>query len=289
MASDRVDLVDEHDRRRVLLRLLEEVPDPRRADADEHLDEVRTRDGVEGHARLTGDRAGEERLAGARRAEQQHASGDLRPHGLELRGVGEVLLDLLELLHRLVHTGDVGERRLRLVLRDDLRLRLPERHHPVAAPLGAVHDPDQDAADEEHREHDLDDRPKHLSAGLRVGRDLDARILQLLGERLLGVGGVADLVLVAVRQLADDLLVLVLELRRLDLPGGDLPLERRERQVLDRRPRADERHDEHERPEQEHQIDRGAPEDAPQRGLGRGRGKLLSNVLPAEMLRGPER
>ena len=43
MASDRVDLVDEDDAGRVLLGLLEHVAHPARADADEHLDEIRTR------------------------------------------------------------------------------------------------------------------------------------------------------------------------------------------------------------------------------------------------------
>jgi hypothetical protein len=38
--ADGVDLVDEHDAGRVLLRLLEHVAHAARADADEHLDEV---------------------------------------------------------------------------------------------------------------------------------------------------------------------------------------------------------------------------------------------------------
>jgi hypothetical protein len=40
VTTHRVDLVDEDDRRRVGLGLLEQVPDPGRADPDEHLDEV---------------------------------------------------------------------------------------------------------------------------------------------------------------------------------------------------------------------------------------------------------
>ena len=45
----------------------------RRADADEHLDEVGTGDGEERHVRLAGDGARQQRLAGAGRADQQHA------------------------------------------------------------------------------------------------------------------------------------------------------------------------------------------------------------------------
>ena len=44
VTADGVDFVDEDDAGRVLLALLEEVADARRADADEHLDEVGTAD-----------------------------------------------------------------------------------------------------------------------------------------------------------------------------------------------------------------------------------------------------
>jgi hypothetical protein len=71
MAADRVDLVDEDDARSALLGLVEHVAHPACADADEHLDEVRAGDGEERHAGLAGDRAGEQGLAGARRADQQ--------------------------------------------------------------------------------------------------------------------------------------------------------------------------------------------------------------------------
>ena len=58
LATDRVDLVDEDDARRVALGLVEQVADAARADADEHLDELRTGDAEERHAGLTGHGAG---------------------------------------------------------------------------------------------------------------------------------------------------------------------------------------------------------------------------------------
>ena len=70
-------------------------------------------DGEERDAGLAGDRAGEQRLAGAGRAVEQHALGDARAERLELLRVLQELLDLLELLDRLVHAGDVLERDLR--------------------------------------------------------------------------------------------------------------------------------------------------------------------------------
>ena len=120
--ADGVDLVDEDDRRRVRLGLLEQVAHAGGADTDEHLDEVRAGDRVERHAGLAGDGAGEQRLAGTGRAVEQHALRDLRADRLELGGIGEELLDLLEFLDRLVGAGDVGERGLRGVLADQLGL-----------------------------------------------------------------------------------------------------------------------------------------------------------------------
>ena len=76
--AERVELVDEDDRGRLLARLLEQVAHPRGADADEHLDEFRAVDREERHAGLARHRAREQGLAGPRRADQQHALGDAR-------------------------------------------------------------------------------------------------------------------------------------------------------------------------------------------------------------------
>ncbi len=150
--ADGVDLVDEDDGRGVLLGLLEQVAHAAGADTDEHLDEVGAGDGVEGDARLAGDGAGEQGLAGARRAVEQDALGDLGAHGLELRRLLEELLDLAELLDRLLAARDVAERGLGHVLGDQLGPRLGELHDAAAAAaLDLVHQEQED-------QHDQDDR-----------------------------------------------------------------------------------------------------------------------------------
>ena len=77
-----VQLVDEDDARRLLLRLFEQVAHARRADADEHLDEVGAADREERHPGLAGDGTRQQRLAGAGRS-HQHARpwGAWRPAG----------------------------------------------------------------------------------------------------------------------------------------------------------------------------------------------------------------
>src|SRR5262249_57588576 len=97
VAPDGVDLVDEDDARGVLLAVEEEVAHGRRADADEHLDEVRARDREEGHAGLARDRAREQGLAGAGRADEQHALRNASAEARELLRVAQEGDDLFEL------------------------------------------------------------------------------------------------------------------------------------------------------------------------------------------------
>ncbi len=166
VATDGVDLVDEHDGRGVLLGLLEQVADPAGADADEHLDEVGAGDRVERDAGLAGDRAGQQRLAGTGLAVEQDALGDLGADGLELGRLLEELLDLAELLDRLVTAGDVLERRLRHVLGDELGLGLAELHHAAAAAtLHGVHQPEEDDQDEDDRQEADEQRARAGWAG----------------------------------------------------------------------------------------------------------------------------
>ena len=152
LAADRVDLVDEDDARRVALRLIEQVAHAARADADEHLDELGAGDREERHARLAGDRAREQRLAGARRADQQHAARDARAERVELLGVLEELDDFLELLLGLVHAGDVVERDDRLVAEEHARAALAERQRLVVGALGLPHHEEEEAADQDDRQ-----------------------------------------------------------------------------------------------------------------------------------------
>ena len=145
VAADGVDLVHEDDAGRVLLGLLEEVAHAAGADADEHLDEVGAGDREEGHAGLACDGAGEERLTSAGRAVEEDALGDPGAERLELLGVLEELLDLVELLDGLVGSRDVAEGDLGRVDGHALGLRLAEAHDARAAALHLVHQEDPEA------------------------------------------------------------------------------------------------------------------------------------------------
>ena len=181
MTADGVDFVDEDDAGRVLLALLEQVADARRADADEHLDEVRAADREERHVGLAGDRAREQRLAGSRRAHQQHALRNAAAELLELLRLAQEVDDLLQFVLGFVDAGDVLERDLLLRAGRKLRLALAERERLVAAALHLAH--------EEHPEpdHQQDRRPgieqRRPRAGSRfAGGDDDVAFEQLVGE-----------------------------------------------------------------------------------------------------------
>ena len=182
-AAERVQLVDEDDGRRLLSRLLEQVAHARGADADEHLDEFRAGDREERHAGFARDRLGQQRLAGAGRADQQHAFRHASAEPTVAGGVLEEVDDLLQLVLRLVHAGNVGEGDLRVGLDVDLRLALAELHQSAAESLigsEAAHDEPPHANEQKNRHKPAEQRAKHVA--LHSAVELDAVLLQLIRE-----------------------------------------------------------------------------------------------------------
>ncbi len=226
VATDGVDLVHEDDAGRVLLGLLEEVTHARGAHPDEHLDEVRAGDREEGDARLAGHGAREQRLAGARRPVEQHALGDARTESLELLGVLQELLDLVELLDRLVHARDVAEGDLGRVDAHALGARLAEGHDLRPAALHLVHEEDPEP-DEDQEGQDVGEQ-RQPAVALRA---LDVVVVELVAglgllQTRLERGGVVGqepaLVLRAGPRLDDERVVLRLDVDGLHRPGIEL-------------------------------------------------------------------
>ena len=148
LAADGIDLVDEDDGRRRILRLLEKATHAARAHADEHLDELRAGNAEERDLGFAGDRARKQRLARARRSDEQAAARDLRAELLVFARIHQEVLDLLKLLDRLVLAGDVGETHIRAFFHGLFRLGAAERHLGVVR-LGEL----DEEEDHERREH----------------------------------------------------------------------------------------------------------------------------------------
>ena len=132
LAADGVQLVDEDDAGGLGLGLLEQVADAGCPDADEHLHELAAADGEEGHAGLAGHGAGQQRLARARRPDQQDALGNLGPQGGIAAGVLEEVDDFLQLVLGLVAAGHVVEGDAGVVVGRTAGLALAEAHHRLA-------------------------------------------------------------------------------------------------------------------------------------------------------------
>ncbi len=108
--SDSVDFVDEDDAGSVFLALLEQVADATRADADEHLNEVRAGDREERNVRFTCNRAGQQGFARSRRSDQQDAFRDTPTEFLEFLGLAKELDDFLQLFLGFLDARNVLER-----------------------------------------------------------------------------------------------------------------------------------------------------------------------------------
>ena len=233
MAADGVDFVDEDDAGRVLLRLIEHVAHAGRAHADEHLDEVGTRDGEERHIGFAGDGARKQRLAGAGRTDEQRAARDAPAELLELLRIAQELDDLLQIFLGLVDAGDVVEGDAAMALGEQLRLGLAEAHGPAAAGLHLAHEEDPHGDEEQHREpgHEHAEQRRHVVLR-RLGGDLHALLMQLVDQagivRRIGLE-VAPIIEVAGDLIAGDghvldaaALDLGQELREADLVAADV-------------------------------------------------------------------
>src|SRR6202041_2464351 len=172
VTADRVDLVDEDDAGGVLLALLEEVADARCADAYEHLDEVRTRDGEEGDVGFASNCAGEEGLAGARRSDEENPLGDAAAEALELLRFAEELDDLLELFLGFVDAGDVLEGDLLLLHGEQAGARFAEAHGLIAAGLHLAEE-EEPEAEEQGEGRDRDQEIEPLVRALILDGDVD--------------------------------------------------------------------------------------------------------------------
>ena len=188
MATDGVDFVDEDDAGRVLLGLIEHVAHARGAHAHEHLHEVGARDGEERHVGFTSDSARDQRLAGARRSNEQATPRDATAEPLEFLRVAQEFHDLLQIDLGFVDAGHVFEGHPPRPLRQQLGFGLAKAHGAPAARLHLAHEEHPDADQQQHREP----RHQHAEDGGHVlvgGLHVDAHTLAQQARDEVGVFG----------------------------------------------------------------------------------------------------
>ena len=161
-AADGVDLVDEDDRLPHLASRFEQVAHAAGADAHEHLHEVRTGDREEWHSGLAGDCLGEEGLAGAGWADEQHAFGDARTDFGEAFGVLQEVDDLRDFLLDAVVAGDVVEHRSGSFGGVGLGLASANRHDVAHLPRGPTLHPHEEEDEQGDRDQQWDQRGEEV-------------------------------------------------------------------------------------------------------------------------------
>ena len=143
VTADSVDLVYEDDRRSTSLSLLEQVAHAASANANKHLDKVRTRDRVERNLRLACYCTSQQRLTGSWRTIKQHALRNLGADCLKASWILKEVFDLFEFFDRLVSAGNVLEGRLGHVFIDGLSFGLAKVHQLAAATGHLAHEEEQ--------------------------------------------------------------------------------------------------------------------------------------------------
>src|SRR5262249_22192456 len=190
LAADGIQLIYKDDARRGLLRAVEEVAHTAGADADQHLYELRAGHREEGDVRLASHRLGEQRLTSARRADQQHALGQLAAQTRVALRILEELHHLLQIGLGLIHTCHISKCRLGLAAHVDTGAALAETEDAALGLAGAAAEI-PDATDEQQDGQELEDQAKQEAAvGIVLDLDLDATLLEQRHGILAGqVGG----------------------------------------------------------------------------------------------------
>ncbi len=181
----------------MLLRLFEHVAHTSRADADEHFDEVRTRDAEERHLRFTGDGSRQQRLTGSRRADQQHAARNAATQLLEFLRIAQEVDQFGDFFLRFVATGDVGEIDCVVVLVDQTRTGFAERERTAfPAPLHLSHHVEPETDDQDRRSEVIQRGHQRIRFVISLAAHLNAILHQIADHP--DVAGRHDLVLLAV-------------------------------------------------------------------------------------------
>ena len=191
LTADGVDLVNEDQAGAVLLGALEEVADTAGADADEHLDELRTGDREERHTGLAGNGLCQQGLTGTRRAHQQDTLGNLGADGGEAIGVLEEVDDLGQLELGAFNTSHITKGDLGFGLHLNPGLALAEVHGGVpATALGTTQEEEETTQQEQGEDQGTKGLLPSLGLTGRLNSDVDLVALKELQQIL--VGGEVD-------------------------------------------------------------------------------------------------
>ncbi len=179
-SGNRIDLVDKHDTRRILLRLFKQVADTGRAHAYKHLHKIGTGDREKRHARLSRHRFGQQGLSGSRRSHKDDSFGDPRAKaGIFLR-IAEEINHLLQVFLLFLKTRHILKCHIAVVR--DPRTALAKIHHlRIAAAACArphIHHKNNQDNCPYRQKNRQDDRQPVVALRHIVGNKIDSLFLQ---------------------------------------------------------------------------------------------------------------
>src|SRR5262249_53017190 len=134
-STDRVDLIDENDAQRTLLRLFEELAHTRCPESDEHLHELTRVQRKEWDIRLSRNRPRQERLSGTGWPDQEKPTRNAPSEGAIAPRLLQKIDDLDELVFRFVDPSNIVEtHRFLQCLVVDLGLAAQKAERPARPP-----------------------------------------------------------------------------------------------------------------------------------------------------------
>ena len=185
-----VDFVDEDDAGSVLLGVLEHVAYAGRAHADEHFHKVGTRDAEERYLGFARDGLGQQRLAGARRADQQQTARNASAKLLELARILEEVHDFLHFFLGFVAASDIGKGDGVVVLVQHARFALAEAESAaLAAALHLAHEVHPHADEQQHGTPAHEQGHEQRAFLARLDVELDVVVDQVAHQAPVEVGG----------------------------------------------------------------------------------------------------
>ena len=167
---------DENNAGCVFRRLAEQIAHPRGADTNEHLDEIGAGNTKERHTGFASHGSRQQCLASPRRADEQHALGQMAAQPLILFRMLEKLDNLDELFLSLIDAGDIRETHTGLLFDVDLRFALADLHEPAAGTADAVHEKTPKDKKQNQRHDPRQQRRQPLAA--RLALEGDARLFE---------------------------------------------------------------------------------------------------------------
>ena len=184
MAADRVDLVDEDDAGRVLLRLIEHVAHAADAPTPTNISTKSEPEMVKNGTLASPAMArASSVLPVPGGPTKQRAARDAPAELLEFLRVAQELDDLLQIFLGLVDAGDVVEGHAAMPLGEQLGLGLAEAHGAPAARLHLAHEENPHRDQQQHGEprHQHAEQRRHVVLR-RLGGDLHALLVQLVDQ-----------------------------------------------------------------------------------------------------------